>query len=95
MVDFGIKNYWMETESLLRERALLPEEQEALKGKYKKALQELTRLLKVNKSLKDSLDSNTQALQERLAQQQAEDQQKQLAEIEMYRGQIEHYKDLL
>jgi predicted nuclease with TOPRIM domain len=50
-------------ESLLQERTALREENEQIKGKYKKSLQELMHILKVNKSLKECLDQNTKNIE--------------------------------
>jgi uncharacterized protein (UPF0216 family) len=84
----------METDSLQREHPL-PEEHEALKTKYKKALQELMHILKVNKSLKDCLDSQAKSFEELLTQRQAETTQRHQAELEAYRNDLQQYKQIL
>jgi hypothetical protein len=54
----------------------MAEELDLLKGKYKKSLQELMHILKVNKSLKDCLDSQALSLEQALNQRQREVEQR-------------------
>lgn len=52
--------------------AQLREENEQIRAKYKKSLQELMHILKVNKSLKDVLDQHSQQLNSAVQTQVAE-----------------------
>jgi uncharacterized damage-inducible protein DinB len=78
-----------------RERTTTAEELDLLKGKYKKSLQELMHILKVNKSLKDCLDTQTNSLEETLANRQKESEQRYQKEVEAYQRELQQYKDLL
>jgi replication fork clamp-binding protein CrfC len=82
-------------ESHLREGARLSEENDLIKAKYKKSLQELMHILKVNKSLKECLDAQTKTLEDTLASQLAEVRRNHQQELETYRRELEQYKHML
>lgn len=84
-----------EMDTLLRERTHLSEENEQIKAKYKKSLQELMHILKVNKSLKECLDSQTRTLENTLAQQLADLRRNHQQELDTYRKELEQYKSML
>lgn len=72
--------------------AQLREENEQIRAKYKKSLQELMHILKVNKSLKECLDQHSQQLNSAVQVQVAEVRSAHEQELHAYAGQIEEYK---
>lgn len=78
----------------MQERALLQQENEQIKAKYKKSLQELMHILKVNKSLKEFLDQNTKHSEDSIKEKINDLKNNHQQELQAYIKELSNYKQL-